>query len=71
MKDFKQWWDEAEIFAGEGAMEAAEQAWDEACKEVEEEAICRLIKKVSNEIDWIAPSNFEMIANDLPRIHNN
>ena len=30
MKDFKQWWNEADIFAGEGAMEAAEQAWDAA-----------------------------------------
>jgi len=41
MKEFKQWWNESEIFAGEGAMEAAEQAWDEAqeltaarCKEI-------------------------------------
>jgi len=30
MKDFKQWWNEAEIFAGEGSMEAAEQAWNAA-----------------------------------------
>lgn len=30
MKDFKTWWGEQEIFAGEGAMEAAEQAWDAA-----------------------------------------
>lgn len=28
MSDFKKWWGEAEIFAGEGAMDAAEQAWD-------------------------------------------
>ncbi len=30
MKDFKTWWAEADIFAGEGSMDAAEQAWDEA-----------------------------------------
>ncbi len=41
MKEFKEWWGEAEIFAGEGSMEAAEQAWDAAqeltairCKEI-------------------------------------
>jgi len=27
-KDFKQWWNEAEIIAGEGSMDAAEEAWD-------------------------------------------
>jgi hypothetical protein len=26
--DFKKWWNESEIFCGEGGMEAAEQAWD-------------------------------------------
>ncbi len=30
MTDFQTWWAEAEIFAGEGSMEAAEQAWDKA-----------------------------------------
>lgn len=30
MKEFKEWWSEQEIFAGEGAMDAAEQAWDAA-----------------------------------------
>lgn len=30
---FKEWWSEAEIFAGEGSMDAAEQAWDAAAKE--------------------------------------
>lgn len=30
MKDFKTWWAEAEIFCGDGGMEAAEQAYDAA-----------------------------------------
>lgn len=30
LKDFKTWWAESEIFAGEGSMDAAEQAWDAA-----------------------------------------
>lgn len=30
MKEFKEWWDEQEIFCGEGGMEAAELAWNEA-----------------------------------------
>ena len=41
MKDFKQWWNDQEIFCGEGGMEAAEQAYDYAmqmtarrCKEI-------------------------------------
>jgi len=49
--DFNQWWNESEIFAGEGAMDAAEQAWDTAqeftairCAEIadktEEDGIC-------------------------------
>ncbi len=28
MQDFKDWWNAAEIFCGEGGMEAAEAAWD-------------------------------------------
>lgn len=27
MEDFKQWWAESEIIAGEGSMDAAEEAW--------------------------------------------
>ena len=41
MKTFDEWWEEVEIFAGEGSMDAAEQAWDAAqeltakrCKEI-------------------------------------
>ena len=41
MKCFDDWWAEQEIFAGEGSMDAAEQAWDAAqvltakrCKEI-------------------------------------
>lgn len=33
MKDFEQWWREAEIFCGEGGMEAAEDAWNAAIDE--------------------------------------
>lgn len=33
MKDFEQWWSEAEIFCGEGGMEAAEEAWNAAITE--------------------------------------
>lgn len=44
-----------------------EQSLDSLKASIEEETIDRLIKKVINEIDWIAGSNFEMIANDLPR----
>lgn len=29
MKSFSEWWNESEIFCGEGGMDAAEQAWDE------------------------------------------
>jgi hypothetical protein len=41
MKEFNQWWEEQEIFCGDGGMEAAEQAFDAAiemtakrCKEI-------------------------------------
>lgn len=33
MKDFEQWWRDAEIFCGEGGMEAAEDAWNAAIDE--------------------------------------
>ena len=62
MKDFEQWWNEQEIFCGEGGMEAAEQAYDAAiemtakrCKEIaqqrylaENQAV-EIDKKISNE----------------------
>ena len=28
MKEFEEWWEEVELFAGEGVMDAAEQAWN-------------------------------------------
>jgi len=33
MADFDTWWNKAEIFCGDGGMEAAEQAWDAALQE--------------------------------------
>lgn len=52
MKDFKNWWNEAEIFAGEGSMQAAEQAWDAATELME--------KDVKKEIDRLNKENTEL-----------
>ena len=35
MIDFKDWWSESGIIAGEGSMDAAEQAWDSQEDEIE------------------------------------
>jgi hypothetical protein len=35
MSDFKEWWNKAEIFCGEGGMEAAEAAWDYQQEKIE------------------------------------
>ena len=56
MKDFKQWWNEQDIFCGEGGMEAAEEAWYAAmdmtakrCKEISQQRY--LAKNQAVEID--------------------
>ena len=59
--------DEVTLLLETVASKTPVQHLDSLKARIEEETIERLIKKIANEIDWIAPSNFEMIANDLPR----
>ena len=61
--DFDTWWNQVEIFAGEGAMGAAEQAWDYQQAEIDEleqiakglrderKTYSRLVKTQQAEID--------------------